>query len=153
MEIRPTKANLTMLSQARDGNWVQVEDDVQNVVNDLHKIDPHLRVRYSEAGEYFVVYWKPENEPEGNGELVTTAVELDQRVVKLVQEGYWKAQQPGYSFADELDRIDKENEAKKDREFTEKHGEIYERLAHAIRDDLGLNQNKIYVPGGNAASA
>lgn len=149
MEIPPVKATLTQVTKARQGAMVLIEDDVQNVANDLAEIDPHLRVRFSEAGGYFVVYWKPDDEEPGNGELVTTAQELDQRIVALVRELYYKAQQPGYSFADELEKEEQRQRKERDHQFTEDRGEMYERLAHAMRKELGYDGGKVFVPGGD----
>jgi hypothetical protein len=146
MEIPPRKADLAQISRGRHGEMVLIENDVQGVANSLAEIDPHLRLRFSEAGEYFVVYWKPDDEPEGNGELVTTALDLDMRIVELVRELYWKAKQPGYSFADELAAEQERRQAVEGAKFTEEHGEMFERLAHAMRKDLGYDKGRVFVP-------
>lgn len=146
MEIPPTKADLAQVSRGRDGRMIAIENDVQGVANGLAEIDPRLRLRFSEAGGYFVVYYKPDGAEEGDGDLITTAQELDWRIVSLVRELYWKAQQPGYSFAAELDKADAEEQRRKDHEFTERHGEMYERLAHAFRKDRGFDKLRAYVP-------
>lgn len=150
MEVRPTKADITQFVQARDGTLVTIENDVQNVANSLHEIDPHLRLRHSEAGGYFVVYWLPDGEEEGNGDLITTAQELDQRIVHEVREIYHRCSQPGYSFADELEKRDVDAKKAQDAEWLERHGETYQRLAHAIRKDLGIKK-RVFVPADVSA--
>lgn len=155
MEIRP--ASLAQITKARNGKYVEVGDDVQGVANALHEIDPHIRLRYSEAGEYFVVYWSenPHMAEEDGGEnttyLIFTAQDLDHRIVHRMAEVYWKCNKPGYSFADELDKQEAEAKKQKDHEFTERNGENYERLAHALRKELGYDQHRIYVPTDLAA--
>src|SRR5690348_13526446 len=104
MEIRP--ASISMFAKGRNGRLIPIEDDVQGIANALNEIDHHFRLRYSEAGHYFVVYWKGDDEPEGDGYLVTTATELDHRLVNRVGEVYKRCQERNYSLADELDRLD-----------------------------------------------
>ena len=125
---------------------VEVEDDVQNVVNDLARINHHFRVRWSEAGQYFVVYWKPDHEEEGSGYLVTTAQELDGRLVRLVEQIHYRViNDPDYDLGAEIEANHDAADAERDRQFTEQAGEMYERLAHALRQDLGV-KNQIVVP-------
>jgi hypothetical protein len=144
MEIRP--ASLAMFTKGNKGQLVPIDDDVQGVANALNEIDHHFRLRYSEAGEYFVVYWKGDEEPEGDGYLITTAQELDHRLVNHVGEIYKRCQAPGYSFADELERTEAEARKEKDHEFKERHGEMYEQMAYAMRHDLGYDQQRVFIP-------
>jgi hypothetical protein len=124
---------------------VTIDDDVQGVANRLAEIDENLRLRYSEAGEYWVVYAKPPGEEEGNGYVVTTSQELDMRLAQRVEEVYWKHRQPGYSLSAEIEANHDAADKAKQHEFTERAGEMYERLAFALRKDLGV-QNRVYVP-------
>lgn len=140
MEINP--ATIDQVKRAKDGRMVQIDDDVANVARDLREIDPHLRLRYSEAGEAFIVYFKRDQDEEGDGYLVLSATECDQRIVKRVRE----IASEGYDYAAELDRIDREAKRKQEHAFEEKIGEQGERLAHAVGKDLG-HKPKIYVPG------
>lgn len=151
MEIRP--ASLAQISKARGGRFIAIDDDVQGVANALNEIDPHIKLRFSEAGGYFVIYWSDnpsltdeDDDPENTTYLIFTAQDLDHRIVHRMQEVYWKCQQPGYSFADELEAKDKEDKKAKDHEWTEKHGEMYEKLAHGMRKDLGYDQSRVFVP-------
>jgi hypothetical protein len=131
----------------RNGRMVLIDDDVANVVRDLQEIDPGLRVRFSMEEGVFVVYHR-RLEVDGEREkLVTTAHELDQRIVRRVRE----ISRPGYDFVAELDRLDREAECRKDREFSEKIGPHAERLAWALRQDLGRNERAVIpadVPKG-----
>lgn len=138
-------ASIAQVALGKNGEWVQIDDDVQGVANALHQIDPHLCLRYSLAGDYWVVYWKPDGAERGDGHLITTAVELDHRLVKKIERIYWQCRQPGYSFADEVEAQDAAAEKARQDAFSEQVGEIGERLAFALRQDL-QNKSKIVVP-------
>lgn len=125
---------------------MEIDDDVQGVANGLDQIDHHLRLRFSEAGGYFVVYWKPDEWDEGDGYAIFTAQDLDQRIVHHMREVHHRCQQPGYSLADELERAEAAKKAQADHEFTESQGESYERMAFAMREDLGYNKSKAFIP-------
>lgn len=151
MEIRP--ASLAQISKGRDGRYIQIADDVQGVANGLNLIDPHIKLRYSEAGKHFVVYWSEnpdltdeDDDPQNTTYLIFTAQDLDHRIVKRMEEVYAKCNKPGYSFADELEAKDQSDKKAADHDRREKQGEMYERLAHAMRHDLGYDQHRIYVP-------
>jgi hypothetical protein len=138
-------ASLAQVTRARDGRLVEITDDVQGIANALAQIDHHLSLRYSETGEYWVVYWRPEGSEYGDGDLITTTTELDHRLVKRIEFLYWQARQPGYSFADEVEAQDAAAEREREHQFSERVGEIGERLAHALRKDLQV-KSKIVVP-------
>lgn len=150
MEIRP--ASITQLSNARNGRYVEIGDDVQGVANALWNIDKHIRLRYSEAGDYFCIYWtdNPNLADEDEGEhttyLIFTAQDLDHRIVKHMEEVYWRCKQPGYSFADELDAHEEKAKAEDRHKWSEQHGEMWEKLAHAMRRDLGYDKSRVFVP-------
>jgi len=153
VEIRP--ASLAQISKGRDGRYIQIDDDVQGVANGLNTIDPHIKLRFSEAGGYFVVYWSEnpnrtdeEDADDNTTYLIFTAQELDHRIVHKMQEVYWRCNKPGYSFADELDAREKADKKAAEHDRREKQGEMWERLAHAMRKDLGYDQGRIYVPEG-----
>ena len=60
----------------------------------------------------------------------------------------WLNQQPDYSYAEELEKQNLKAEALKDYEFSQKIGENAERLAHAIRKDLGYAGDKAIITKG-----
>jgi hypothetical protein len=144
MEIRP--ASLAQIAKARNAQMVEIDDDVQGVANALNHIDSHICLRFSEAGGYFVVYWKPYGWEDGSGYQITTAQDLDHRIVKRVEDIYAKCKQPGYSFAKELEQVESDAKAEKEHEEAEQNGEMLEKLAHAMRKDLGYDKQKIFIP-------
>jgi hypothetical protein len=141
VEIQP--ASLTQVQQARGGEFVEITDDVQGVANALHELDPDLRLRWSEAGGYFVVYQITEKPGGGTRKnVVLTAQELDHRIVKRVE----LVISDDYNYADELDKLDAENDRQHRHRQYEQCGDVGERLAHAIKKDLQA-QTRIFVPG------
>lgn len=130
-------ATLAQVRRGKDGRMVIVDDDVSNVVRDLQAIDPSLRVRFSEAAGYFAVY-----QDLGDREhLVTTAQELDPRIVERVSELASKA----YDYVAEVEQQDNAAERAKDHRLHEQVGEIGERLAHAMRKDLGMTTHRAFI--------
>lgn len=122
---------------------IEIDNDVGNVAQSLRDIDSHICLRFSEAGGYFVAYWRPSEWDEGEGYLITTAQDCDHRLVKRVEDIYAKCKQPGYSFATELEKVEAEGKREREHKQREESGEALEKLAHAMRADLGYNQSKI----------
>lgn len=119
---------------------VLIEADVGNVARDLEEIDPALKLRWSDVGEYFVVYFEPPDRP-NRQELVLTAQECDQRIVKRVRE----ISNPDYNYLAECDRLDRQAEQRRDNEFRERIGEGAERLYYEIRKAKGV-RSKAFIP-------
>lgn len=124
-------ATIDQIRRSKDGGMVTIENDVGNIVAQIKAINDSLRVRWSEAGEYFVVYHVY---PSGKEELLTTAQELDGRLVKRIQ----KVTSGDYNYLEELDKLEAAKEAESDAKFKEQIGEYGERLGHALRKDLGI---------------
>lgn len=124
---------------------VEISRDVQGVADALHRIDHRLRLRFSEPGQYFVVYLKPDEWEEGDGYSVTTALDLDHRLVERVEKVYYECKQPGYSLADNLEKQEVAKKKQLDHEFTESHGDMYEKLAFAMRKELGHDQQRAFI--------
>lgn len=143
-EIEP--ASIEQVRLGRGGKTHLITSDAGGVAEGLRHLDPRLHLRYSEKGDYYVVYCREEHEPEGTGWQVGTFQECDGRIVKSIEETMWKFRQPGYSYAGELDQIEAKAEKQAEDAFSEQIGETAERLAHAIRKDLALNQGSIVVP-------
>jgi hypothetical protein len=136
MDIEP--ASLTQIARGRDGKVVAIDDDVSGIAQQLKEIDPSLRLRYSEAGEYFAVYCETPQETY----LVTTAQELDGRILQRIR----KVASGRYDYVAELDALDARAERERERAFSERMGEAHEKLRHGLRKDLGI-KNRIILPG------
>lgn len=135
MELQP--ASLAQVRAGRDGRMIAIDEDVLDIAMRLQEIDDSLRLRWSESGEYFVVY-----QLIGDGEkLVLTSTELTPQIIERVR----KIAHPEYDFGAELDQMDAQAEKDKDHRFHEQVGERGEVLAHALRKDLQA-KNKIIVP-------
>lgn len=143
-EVEP--ASIDQVRMGRNGKFISVTDDVGGVAKALAEVDPHLRLRFSVSGDYFVVYYRPDNAEEGDGYLVLTAKECDMRIVNRVR----RVGSSDYDYLEEVDRIDREAEAAQEAKHQEAVGEIGERLAHALRRDRGLNQHRVF-PGERRA--
>lgn len=141
MEIQ--HATFAQVRDGRDGRRVLVEEDVLNITTQIREIDPSLGVYWNEYGEHFVV---TETLPDGTEKLVTTALELDHRLLAHLRT----LASPDYDYGKEIDRIDNQAEKDKDHRFAEQIGERGEALAHALRKDLQA-KNRIYIPGGQDA--
>lgn len=140
MEIEA--ASIDQLKRADNGRMVLIEADVGNVVADLQAIDGDLKVRYSEAGDYFVLY-KETPLPDGSvqQDLVLTSQKLDQRIVKRFQQ----ISHESYDFVKEMEKKDAQADRDKEHEFEEKVGAIGEKLAHSLRKDLGHKKDAGYI--------
>lgn len=141
-EIEP--ATIEQIRRGRDGKLHLITEDAGGIAQRLKEIDPRLHLRYSEAGEYYVVYAREKNEPEGTGYMVATYQELDGRIIKDIERIKWLNERPGYSFADELEKKNAEAEAKREADFSEQIKMNAEELAFAMRKDLGM-KTKITV--------
>lgn len=148
-EIEP--ASIAQVHAARGGRWVEIDDDVGNVAKQLNEIDHHLRVKWSGAGEYFVVYYQHGDpcvnctmhpcQPDKR-DLILTAMELDQRIVKRVelidQHG-----RGGYDLVKEIERQEAAQDAPL--KFTDEQRDNIERKVHAMRRIAG-DASRIVVP-------
>lgn len=142
MEIPASRATLAQVQRGRDGRMVEIEADVCNVAQDLRDIKPSLRLRWSEAGGYFVVYDSIELSDGSVVEhLVLTAQQLDQRIVKEVR----KAAGPGYDLVAEMEADDRRIDRERAHAEAERLGNAAERLWHALRQDVGAS-DRMYVP-------
>jgi predicted restriction endonuclease len=141
-EIEP--ATLEQIRMGRDGKTHVITQDAGGIAQRLREIDHRLHLRYSELGEYYVVYAREDDQPEGTGYMVATYQTLDARIIKDIERIKWLNEQPGYSYADELEKKNEEAEAKREHDFSEKIKENAEELAWAIRKDLG-DQGRIVV--------
>ena len=141
MEIQP--ASFTQVLRARDGRMVVVDDDVLGVARQLREIDTSLRLRYSEAGNYWVVYQEIEENGAKRMHLVLTSRELTPAIVKRVQQ----IAHPSYNAADEADRLDREARKERERKLSEALGDAGERLHHAFGKMYGF-KHRAFIPDG-----
>lgn len=145
IDIEP--ASIAQVKRTDKGRLVAVEGDVQNVANDLHAIDKGLRLAYDPDQDYYVVHHlRVLGDGSVEEHLVTTARACDQRLVERVRE----ISLPGYSYAEELEKMEAAAKRARDRDFSERVGPAAERLRHALRKDLGLGGDRAFVPGGLA---
>lgn len=141
-EIEP--ATMEQIRLGRDGKMHVITEDAGGIAQRLREIDSRLHLRYSEKGQYYVVYAREEHEPEGTGYMVATYQTLDARILRDIEQIKWLNEQPGYSYADALEEKNAEAEAKREYDFSQKIKENAEQLAWAIRKDLG-EQGRIVV--------
>ena len=143
MNIEP--ATLPQIRRARDGRMVLIDADAGGIAEQMRRIDPKLKLRYSEAGEYYVVYVE-EQRPDGRVDqhLVFTAQECDGRIIRRLEQ-IDSHGRSGYDYVRELEKAQqeqKESVMEKFRQAAREHGpELY----HALRRDLGV-KDRIFVP-------
>ena len=138
MEI--PNASLVQVRTGRDGQQITIEQDVLDIAKRIKEIDPRLSVHWNEFGGYFVII---EHCLDGAERLVTTVQELDQRILDHLR----KIGSDGWDVGKELERAENEAHAAHDYAFGEQMGEGSEKLAHAIKKDLG-DQSKVFIPAG-----
>lgn len=142
-EIEP--ASIEQIREGAGGKLHLITEDAGNIAKQIREIDPRLHLRFSERGGYYVVYAREEHDPPGSGYMVATYQELDGRIVRDLQRIKWLNEQPGYSYADELEKQNEAAEKAREDAFSEKIAESAEKLAWAIRKDLGLDKDRIAV--------
>src|SRR4051812_6596928 len=120
------------------GTSVEIADDVQGVARSLRDIDDRFRLRADLDHLQRLVGFTVElhtPQPDGSVEehFVGAYRELDHRVLRDAR----RYTAPGYDLAAELERVEDERDRTFDHEQRERTGEAAERLAHAVRTDLG----------------
>ena len=151
MNVQP--ASIEQVRRAADGRLVTISADAGGVATSIRRLDPCLRLRYSERGECWIVYRVHRNgepcrddDPERTEELVLTARECDQRIVKRLEE-IDPHGRSGYDFAKEVERQNREAAERRRKEFSERVGPYGELAAHAVRKDLGEKyRGRIFKP-------
>lgn len=140
--IEITPASVDQVIRGRGGRFISIGNDVNGIAKQLLEIDPRLRIRYSQEGEYFMIYLEGAA-AHGRNHLVLTAQFLDGRVLERTREVCSGTYDPGA----DMDRREAEIDAKKDYELHEKLGDAGERLAHAVKTDLRKGRpGPIYIP-------
>jgi hypothetical protein len=124
--------SLAQYKRAKDGKMILVDSDVGNIVQQIKAVNKDLCVRHSDLGKFFVVFYR--NPLNGKERLVTTAKDLDGRLLNRIK----KLNSGEYNYLAELAKLDAQADAAKEERLKEQMGEAAERLAHAIRKDLGV---------------
>jgi hypothetical protein len=137
IEIKP--GNVWSVATAlKSGKLIAIDNDVQGVANDLHEIDAGFRLRY-DPGEDVYLLSHEGLQPDGSVEekFVSSFEACDQRIVQRARE----ISAPSYDYVGELDRLEAKAERDKVHEFSEKIGPHAEKLAWALRQDLGRHEH------------
>lgn len=134
IEIEP--ASITQFQKSM-GGFIEIEDDVGSIAQQLQEIDKRLRLRANFDTGVFVVY-----AVDGEDEyLVSTYKELDGRVIQEAK----RFASERYNYLAEMDRIDAEADRARKHEEDEVFGEMGEVLGHALKKDMGYTQDKIFL--------
>lgn len=151
MKIQP--ASIDQVRVAADGRLVTVTADAGGVAENLRRLDPCLRLRYSETADCWIVYRVHRNgescgddDPDRTEELVLTAQECDHRIIDRLEyidsEG-----RGGYDYAKALEDGRRDRERRDRERFHEQIGQTAEQAAHALRRDLGERyRGRTFVP-------
>ena len=151
MEVEPATVEQVRIAYETN-EWVVISADSSATVAEIQRIDPTLRVRFSPRARMFAVYHEHAPIPpiltcRAHQNSSGTWEGLDNRVVRRLQyidrEGTG-----GYDYAKALERETLAREARASHEFAERTGDGAERMAFAIRRELGLGSlhGGIFVP-------
>ena len=137
-DIKP--ASINQVRSGRGGRLVEIDADVFDVAKRLHDIDRSLGVDWNDAAGYFRITQLLED---GSKHVVMTCLELTPEVIQRVA----RTMHPDYDLAGELAKLDRQAEQDRDSRFSDRTGEIGERLHHALRTDLGMKP-RAFIPAG-----
>jgi hypothetical protein len=138
-------AALPSVQRGRRGTVVFVDDDALGVAKELEEMKfpegyGKLRLAWNEFRESFVVI---QVKDDGSEHIVTAAKQADGRLIDRVR----RITHPSYNFAQELETIDAQADKERDWLFSQRVGDLAERLAHAVRKDTQA-KNRIFLPDG-----
>lgn len=134
IEIEP--ATHTQVVAAGD-DWVVVNDDIGGIAKELRELDSRLHLRHNLGQNYYAIYAKEK----GTEYLVGTYKSLDRRVTRRIRE----IMHPSYDFVKEGEELEDQREREHNWKMDQIHGENAERLAYALRKDLGLNKDRAFI--------
>jgi hypothetical protein len=151
MEVEPATVEQVRIAY-ETGDWVAISSESSMTVAEIQRIDPTLRVRFSPRAGMFAVYHEGTPVPpiltcRAHQNSSGTWEGLDDRVVRRLRyidrEGTG-----GYDYAKALERETLKRAERASQEFAERTGDAGERMAFAIRKELGLGSLKggIFVP-------
>ena len=151
--MRVDPASFDQIRIASDGRMVTISADAGGVAEGIRRLDPCLRLRYSESGDCWIVYrvhrhGEPcaDDDPERTEELVLTAQECDQRIVARLEfiDPHGRG---GYDYAKAVERATLEARRQRKESFAERIGDTAERTAYALRKDLGERyRGRAFIP-------
>src|SRR5436190_12343687 len=138
-------AALPSVQRGRRGTVVFIDDDALGVAKQLEEMKfpegyGKLRLAWNEFQESFTVI---QVKDDGSEHIVTFAEQADGRLVDRVR----RITHPSYNFAQELEAIDAQADKERDWLFSQRVGDLAERLAHAVRKDT-QTKNRIFLPNG-----
>lgn len=134
----PLKASLAQVRAASDGVLVEIDQDVLDVCARIRQIDPSLGIEYSKGRELFRVF---EIGPDGRKRTVFWTPELTADIPDFVQR------LGSTDYVSEMERMDRQAERDAAHAHLEKFGPLHERLAHAVRKDVGF-KGRAFMPRG-----
>jgi hypothetical protein len=133
IEIQP--ATLGQVVRSSRGNLVEVTQDVTNVAQQLKAIDENLVLLFDEEQLFYIVQVHvPQPDGSVKEDLVLTSQQLGSHIVQRVEQ----ISSQGYDYVRELEQMEDAARKRRDHEVSERQGPILEKLAHALRKDLGL---------------
>lgn len=132
------KATLAQVRAGRDGRLVEIDQDVLDVCARIREVDTSLGVEWSDSANLFRVY---ELCADGKKRTVFWTPELTADLPDYLR------QLSKTDYVTEMERRDRKAERDKDHDHLERWGGRHERLAHAVRKDVGY-KGKVFVPRG-----
>lgn len=130
-EVKPV--SYEQVIEAGDDYYI-IDAATSQIVKEINEIDPRLHVKYSSRCNFFVLYAKEVREGREEEYLVRTFTHLDNRIVERVKQ----ISHHSYDYAQDMEDGEKELDSKKLHAIKEKLGDNAERLAFALRKDLGV---------------
>jgi hypothetical protein len=137
--------SLPHIERGRRGVTIFIDDDALGVAKQLEEMQfpsgyGKLKLAWNEFRESFVVI---QVKDDGSEHIVTFAKQADGRLVDRVR----RITHPSYNFAQELEAIDAQADKERDWLFSQRVGDLAERLAHSVRKDIQA-KNRIFLPNG-----
>lgn len=140
-DIKPV--NYEQVIQAGDDYYI-IDAATSQIVKEINEVDSRLHVKYNTTHNFFVLFAKEEERGQLIEYLVKTFTELDPRIVHRVKE----ISDPSYDFIKEEEELEKQADKDKLHAVQEDIGERAERLAHALRKDLGIKNRAFMSSNG-----
>lgn len=119
--------------QAGDDYYIINARD-STIIKEINDVDNRLHVKFNPRHEFFVLFAKEKTREGENEYLVKTFTKLDARIVQRVKE----ISDPSYDFIKEGEDLENKLDKEKLNRIHNKIGDTAERLAHALRKDLGV---------------